>query len=44
LDIHGSLPAAPVLVPGVARSAHRCQPEPRSLRRAGGHERGLEPL
>ena len=44
LGIHGSLPAAPVLVPGVARSAHRCQPETRSLRRAGGHERGLEPL
>ena len=43
LDIHGSLPA-PVLVPGGARSVHRCQPEPRSFRRAGGHERGLEPL
>ena len=38
-----SLPA-PVLVPGGARSVHRCQPEPRSFRHAGGHELGLEPL
>ena len=39
LDIHGSCSGSrcrPI--------SARCQPEPRSLRRVGGHERGLEPL
>ena len=39
LDIHGSCFGSrcrPI--------SARCQPEPRSLRRTGGHERGLEPL